>query len=146
MEGGGSGVAAARVGRASGAGFSVYGGPAFDPRLPDVRLLVLPGRLPKTPAPGIAYGATDSRPFPFTSGSVFSLSMVASYMELINRKVYEFISQAHEGASFRPSSVFSNGGRLGGGHDPAPGSGRGLVFPSSRQGRRWFLLVPPWYE
>ena len=58
MEGGGSGVAAARVGRASGAGFSVYGGPAFDPMLPDVRLLVLPGRLPKTPAPGIAYGAT----------------------------------------------------------------------------------------
>ena len=43
----------------------------FDPRLPDVRLLVLPGRLPKTPAPGIAYGATDSRPFPFISGSVF---------------------------------------------------------------------------
>ena len=76
----GSGVAAARVGRASGAGFSVYGGPAFDPMLPDVRLLVLPGRLPKTPAPGIAYGATDSRPFPFTSGSGFSLSMVASYI------------------------------------------------------------------
>ena len=71
VEGGGSGVAAARVGRASGAGFSVYGGPAFDPMLPDVRLLVLPGRLPKTPAPGIAYGATDPRPFPFISGSVF---------------------------------------------------------------------------
>ena len=84
MEGGGSGVAAARVGRASGAGFSVYGGPAFDPMspmLPDVRLLVLPGRLPKTPAPGIAYGATDSRPFPFISGSVCSLSMVASYIK-----------------------------------------------------------------
>ena len=31
----------------------------------------LPGRLPNTPAPGIAYGATDSRPFPFTPGSVF---------------------------------------------------------------------------
>ena len=106
MEGGGSGVAAARVGRASGAGFSVYGGPAFDPVLPDVRLLVLPGRLPKTPAPGIACGATDSRPFPFISGSVFSLSMVASYMELINRKVYEFISRAHEGASFQTGLRF----------------------------------------
>ena len=80
MEGGGSGVAAGRVGRARGAGFSVYGGPAFDPMSPDVRLLVLPGRLPKTPAPGIAYGAADSRPFPFISGSVFSLSMVASYI------------------------------------------------------------------
>ena len=79
---------------------------AFDPRLPDVRLLVLPGRLPKTPAPGIAYGATDSRPFPFTSGSGFSLSMVASYMELINRKVYEFISRAHEGASFQTELRF----------------------------------------
>ena len=31
----------------------------------------LPGRLPKTHATGIAYGATDSRPFPFTTGSVF---------------------------------------------------------------------------
>ena len=53
VEGGGSGVAAARVDRASGAGFSVYGGPAFDPMSPDVRLLVLPGRLPKTPPRGL---------------------------------------------------------------------------------------------
>ena len=52
VKGGGSGVAAARVGRASGAGFSVYGGPAFDPRSPDVRLLVFTRPPSQYPRPG----------------------------------------------------------------------------------------------
>ena len=82
MEGGGSGVAAARVGRASGAGFSVYGGPVFlRTQVARRSLARFPGRLPKTHDTGIAYGATDSRPFPFISGSVCSLSMVASYIK-----------------------------------------------------------------
>ena len=72
MEGGGSGVAAARVGRASGAGLSVCGGPVFlRTQVARCSLARFPGRLPKTHATGIAYGATDSRPFPFTSGSLF---------------------------------------------------------------------------
>ena len=72
MEGGGSGVAAARVGRASGAGFSVNGGPVFlRTQVARRSLARFPGRLPKTHATGIAYGATDSCPFPFTTGSVF---------------------------------------------------------------------------
>ena len=72
MEGGGSGVAAARVGRASGAGFSVYGGPVFlRTQVARRSLARFPGRLPKTHATGIAYGATDPRSFPLTSGSLF---------------------------------------------------------------------------
>ena len=74
MEGGGSVVAAARVGRASGAGFSVYyyGGPAFlRTQVARRSLARSPGRLPKTHATGIAYGAADSRSFPLTSGSLF---------------------------------------------------------------------------
>ena len=53
MEGGGSGVAAARVGRASGAGFSVYGGPVSEPRLPGVRLLVCLAAFPKPTPRGL---------------------------------------------------------------------------------------------
>ena len=76
MEGGGSGVAAARVGRASGAGFSVYGGPVFlRTQVARRSLARSPGRLPKTHATGIAYGATDPRPFPFTSGGSLLLSL-----------------------------------------------------------------------
>ena len=61
MEGGGSGVAAARVGRASGAGFSVYGGPEFLRTLCPMSARLLIGRLPNSHATVIAYGATVSR-------------------------------------------------------------------------------------
>ena len=82
VEGGGSGVAAARVGRASGAGLSVCGGPVFlRTQVARCSLARFPGRLPKTHATGIAYGATDPTPISIYIWRLFitlTMALVAS--------------------------------------------------------------------